>query len=745
MKRFIISCILSVSALSLSAAPVSIIPQPAEVAVGQGSFPLNASTVYVVDFDDPKVEYAIEFFNGVSKDLFGTGLSFAKSARRNAIYIRKDETIAEEGYILEVTPKMIEIAASSPSGVYYAFQSLRQMVPAEALGGYKIENVDIQAARIKDEPKMKYRGFLMDVGRHFFDVEEIKTFIDVVAMHKMNVFHWHLTEDQGWRIDIRKYPLLAQVGSVREKSQVVGTHHVHGIGYDGVPYGPFFYTQDQIREVVSYAEKNFVTVIPEIDMPGHSLKVVESFPELSCGGVAKWGNNFSVPLCPGNDGLLTFAKNVYKEVFELFPYKYVHIGADEVEQLHWKNCPKCQARIRNLGLEDETALQGWFVSEMHDFFSENGKVMIGWDEIVSGDAPEDAVVMWWRGWRPDTRDAAAEEGHDLIISSSEYLYLSGDQNRNSLAKVYCWDPVMDGLEAYQDRVLGIQAHLWTELCPSFANASGRIFPRLFAVSENAWSQPEHKDFKDFESRVMKHIRDFDNQGLNYRIPDISGFCDRNVFIDSVEVEVVKPFADLLVRYTSDGSVPHSDSPIYEGPLTVTEECVLHFRSYTSSGMPGDIYRACYCPAEYIDAVQTAGDSLDAGLKADWYEYRGELCDSIETAAFNSSYITEGIYIPEQVKGNIGLIFTGYINIPEDGIYSFYTYSDDGSYIRIDGQMVVDSDGPHSRVERSGQAALKKGLHEVEARYFDHSGGILEAGWIMPDGERRRFSSGDFFH
>lgn len=718
----------------------ALIPMPEHVEMGNGYHMLPSDPV--IACPDSSC-LALEDFVGAS----------LPSARLQVVddgdmVISYDQCLNDGDYVLDVRKNKILISTGSYPGAVYAFATLCQM----------ISDGKIPVSRICDSPRFEWRGFMLDVSRHFFSVDEVKTILLKMARYKFNRFHWHLTDDQGWRIEIKAYPQLTAQGAWRDHTRhghdvrcadialntddpsfVLDPSKITDKGYGG------YYTQDEIREIVGFAASLGIEVIPEIDMPGHSLKVVESFPELSCGGVAKWGNNFSVPLCPGNDGLLTFAKNVYKEVFELFPYKYVHIGADEVEQLHWKNCPKCQARIRNLGLEDETALQGWFVSEMHDFFSENGKVMIGWDEIVSGDAPEDAVVMWWRGWRPDTRDAAAEEGHDLIISSSEYLYLSGDQNRNSLAKVYCWDPVMDGLEAYQDRVLGIQAHLWTELCPSFANASGRIFPRLFAVSENAWSQPEHKDFKDFESRVMKHIRDFDDQGLNYRIPDISGFCDRNVFIDSVEVEVVKPFADLLVRYTSDGSVPHSDSPIYEGPLTVTEECVLHFRSYTSAGMPGDIYRACYCPAEYIDAVQTADDSLDAGLKAEWYEYRGELCDSIETSSFNSSYITEGIYIPEQVKGNIGLIFTGYLNIPEDGIYSFYTYSDDGSYIRIDGQMVVDSDGPHSRVERSGQAALKKGLHEVEARYFDHSGGILEAGWIMPDGERRRFSSGDFFH
>ena len=513
MKRFIISCILSVSALILSAAPISIIPQPAEVAVGQGSFPLKASTVYVVDFDDPKVEYAIEFFNGVSKDLFGTGLSFAKSARRNAIYIRKDETIVEEGYILEVTPKMIEIAASSPSGVYYAFQSLRQMVPAEALGGYKIENVDIQSARIKDEPKMKYRGFLMDVGRHFFDVKEIKTFIDVVAMHKMNVFHWHLTEDQGWRIDIRKYPLLAQVGSVREKSQVVGTHHVHGIGYDGVPYGPFFYTQDQIREVVSYAEKNFVTVIPEIDMPGHSLSALAAYPHLGCVGKdykvrEKWGIADEV-MCVGKETTFEFAEDVLKEILELFPSKYIHIGGDECPRTAWKACPHCQARMKAEGLETEAQLQTYFNHRMEALLKKHGRVMIGWDEILEGGVSPSTIVMSWRGTEGGI--AAANAGNDVIMTPHKFCYINGIQSPD-LAKepplgtrhptrphhrpldvAYMYDPY-DGVPADNHKhIIGLQACLWTEHVKIMPHALYMTLPRLSALAETGWSLAP-KDF-----------------------------------------------------------------------------------------------------------------------------------------------------------------------------------------------------------------------------------------------------------
>lgn len=672
---------------------------------------------------------------------------------KGGLTIRKQDGIAEGGYRMKVSRRGILIEAADYGGAVSATATLGQMV----------SDGRIPCCTIQDSPRFGWRGFMLDVSRHFFSKEEVMDLLETMASYKFNRFHWHLTDDQGWRIEIRKYPELTDNGawrdplahnhdiicariaeSMEDPSYVLD--HSKIVIRDGKDVYGGFYSQEDIREIVAYAGALGIEVVPEIDMPGHSLKVVESYPELSCGGVARWGKDFSVPLCPGNDGLLQFAKDVYSEIFSLFPFGYVHIGADEVEQTHWKTCPKCQARIKSEGLADENGLQAWFVKEMQGFFAANGKKLIGWDEIVSGGAPSEATVMWWRGWRPDTRTTAVENGHELIVSSSEFLYLGGEQDRNSLMKVYNWDPVADGLAGHEDKVLGIQAHLWAETVPTFANACNRIFPRLFAVSELAWSDPAQKDAVHFNRRVLLHLRKLEEKGMNYRIPDLSGFCDVNVFVNSVRIDVEKPFEDMTVRYTADGTIPRSSSPIYDSPLTISSNTTLHFRPYTSDGMPGDIFRAEYRKTSYMEpCTETGTATLKPGLKADWYEFRGEACDSITHVPFNGSYVTEGVYIPEEVKGNIGLVFTGYINIPEDGIYSFYTYSDDGSYIRINGEMIVDSDGPHSRMERSGQAALKKGLHAFEARYFDHSGGILEAGFIMPDGRRRLFEAGDFLH
>ena len=718
-----------------------IIPIPEDIRMGTGSF--RMPSVCAVSLPDSTFMSLIQFaesqFPESDFHLDGKG----------EINVVSDTSVEQGAYVLSVTSRRLTIKVADYAGAIAAFATLGQSMDSEG---------NIPVMKIVDSPRMEWRGFMLDVSRHFFSKDEVKELLSLMATYKFNRFHWHLSDDQGWRIEIKAFPELTSKGAWRDyqthkhdqicagiaeenddPSFVLDASKITDKGYGG------YYTQDDIREVVAYAATLGIDVIPEIDMPGHSLKVVESYPWLSCGAKAGWGQHFSVPLCPGNDEALAFAKAVYSEIFDLFPYGYVHIGADEVERSHWKKCEKCQARMRALGLEDEAGLQAWFVGQMQDFFEANGKTLIGWDEIVAGGVSKDAVVMWWRGWRPDSRTEAVENGNDVIISSSEYLYLSGDQNRNSLMKVYDWDPVADGLSDHENQVLGMQAHVWTELCPSWENACGRIFPRLFAVSETAWSMPSRKDRDGFLKRVNTHLRRFDSQGINYRIPDISGFCDVNVFVDSTTIEISRPFDDVVVRYTLDGSVPRSDSPVYEAPITVKSSAVLHFRPYTSSGMPGDIYRAEYLPASYQEPLLDTTDELACGLKTDWYEYRGESCDSITTVAFNSSYVTEGIYIPEEVKGNIGLVFEGYVNIPEDGIYSFYTYSDDGSFIKINDEMVVANDGPHSRVEKNGQAALKKGLHKLEARYFDSSGGILEAGFILPDGTRRKFTAGDFFH
>lgn len=738
-KLFLIAAVLLTGCCGRSDVSLDLIPAPRQVERSCGEYRLPERLT--VACGDSLFLAARDF---LAHALPGAELAAPALGDEGDVVLALDRSLGEGAYRLRVASDGVRIAAGSYGGAISAIATLRQL--AAAGGG-----VTVPAVEIEDAPRYAWRGCMLDVARHFFTKEQVKALLLRMAEYKFNKFHWHLTDDQGWRIEIRRYPALTEQGAWRDPA----THGnditcaeraeetldpayrlpeelLRTDGEGRTLYGGC-YTQEEIREVVAYAATLGIDVIPELDMPGHSLKIIESFPALSCAGKAAWGETFSTPLCLGNDATLEFAKNVYEEVFELFPFEYVHLGADEVEKSAWTNCPKCQSRIRMHRLGDEHGLQAWFVREMESFFAAHGRKLIGWDEIAGDNLSPTAVVQWWRSWMGSTLTQSLEAGNSVILSPVEYLYLDGTQNRNSLLKVYGYDPAAERIVGHESQVLGLHANLWTETVPSFDRACYQIFPRLFAASELAWStQP--KDTAGFERRAAVHMQRLDAEGWNYRIPDLGGFCDENVFLDRTVVEVVKPFGSVVVRYTTDGSVPTASSPLYEGPITVDADCTLMFRRFTASGKAGDTQRAHFVKSSLLAPTET-GRTLSPGLTVRWYDYVGEACGEIESATLRSESVAASVAIPEQVKGNIGLVFTGYLDIPEDGIYSFCLYTDDGSTLKIDGRMVVDNDGPHSRTERSGQIALARGLHPVEIRYFDSNGGILEAGMIDAQGRR----------
>ena len=673
------------------------------------------------------------------------------SQEGNITYAIDPSLDPDGGYVLSVTRKGVSVKAGSYAGAVAATATLGQIA----------KGLELPCLKIEDTPRFAWRGFMLDVSRHFFTKEEVKALICKMAQYKFNKFHWHLTDDQGWRVEIKAYPELTSKGAYRDP--LTHDHDIElarrvdadkdltsvlpadrSVEVDGKTLYGGYYTQDDIREVVSYAASLGIDVIPEVDMPGHSLKIIESLPHLSCKGVASWGKDFSVPLCPGNDATLEFAKAVYGEIFGLFPFEYVHLGADEVEKSHWKSCPKCQARKAEFGLEDESDLQDWFVKEMEAFFHANGRTMIGWDEIAAKpELSRDAVVQWWRPWAPVTRQNAAENGNKLILSPNEFFYMDIEQNRNSLMKVYRHDPVDEALKPYEDQVLGIHGNLWCEYVASFEAAGHRYFPRMFAVSELNWSDPAVRDEDSFNHRVIEHLRKLDAEGWNYRIPDLDGICDLNVYVDSAVVNVVKAFDEVVVRYTTDGTVPGADSPEYTRPLVVSSDCTLKFRQFTSTGIAGETATAVFRAAEYAGPVQVKG--LEQGLLVRWFNGSFSECAEIPQEGWVEELVAATVGYPVEPKNDIGLVFDGYVEIPEDGIWSFYAYTDDGSRMMIDGQVVVDNDGLHSRNEKTGQAALRKGMHPIRIEYFDQGGGMLEAGFVLEDGRREPFRPEQLWH
>jgi N-acetyl-beta-hexosaminidase/alpha-L-fucosidase len=515
--------------------PVSIIPEPVSTQWGQGYFSLNSNTVIVAD---PSDKSSVQFFNDYLTKLYGLHLSITVS-RPASNYIsltRGAATTAEGAYHLEAASDHIIITAASGPGIFYGVQTLIQLLPLSPFTatptGYAIRptattgaassptsgapaSFSIPAVNIDDCPRFDYRGLHLDCGRHFFPVEFIKKYIDYIALHKMNYFHWHLTEDQGWRIEIKKYPRLTEVGSCRSGT-IIG--HAPGTGDDSTEYCGY-YTQDQIKEIVKYAADRYITVIPEIELPGHSSAALTAYPNLGCtGGPYHVQHGFGVfkdIFCAGNDSTFQFLQDVMDEVIPLFPAKYIHIGGDECPKDAWKTCPKCQKRMRDLGLKNEEELQSYFVQRMEKYINSKGKQVIGWDEILEGGIAPNATIMSWRGEKGGIE--AAKQHHDVIMTPGQYVYFDHAQIRNEdslniggylpLQQVYSYEPIPKELAAdEQHYILGAQANVWSEYMTNPRKVEYMIFPRLSALSEVLWSPKEKRNWKDFNKRLPAQFK-----------------------------------------------------------------------------------------------------------------------------------------------------------------------------------------------------------------------------------------------
>jgi hexosaminidase len=500
---------------------VNIIPLPVEVKMPAvaGQFTITKNTPIVLEGSG--LENAASFLNNYLKEVYGFSLTVTQKSKPNAIHLNyeKLEYPIAGAYTMEVKKGEVYIAGDNEAGAFYGVQSLLQLLPVEKSASLKIPFVSIE-----DHPRFEYRGLHLDVGRHFFPVDFIKKYIDYIALHKMNYFHWHLTEDQGWRIEIKKYPKLTQVGGWRNGT-IIGRHP--GKGNDSLHYGGF-YTQEQVKEIVAYAAKRYVTVIPEIEMPGHASAALTSYPYLGCtGGPYKvqetWGV-FNDVFCAGNDSVFTFLQDVLDEVIPLFPAKYVHIGGDECPKESWKKCPKCQQRMKTLNLKDEHELQSYFIQRMEKYINGKGKTIIGWDEILEGGLAPNALVMSWRGEKGGIE--AAKQNHDVIMTPGSHMYLDHTQTRaedsvtiggyTTVQKVYSYEPVPKELsEAEGKHVLGAQGNVWTEYMKNTKKVEYMIFPRLSALSEVLWSPKEKRDWNNFEPRLLIQFKRYDLWGNNY--------------------------------------------------------------------------------------------------------------------------------------------------------------------------------------------------------------------------------------
>lgn len=594
---FISLCCVFLSSYLVSCSPketlnsdYEVIPKPLEISCkGNSSFLLKDGIAVVYPENNAKMRDNAEFLaDYVARQ---TGLKLTLRAGipvDGAICLTLDLTDDnKEAYKLVVNDKRICISGASEAGVFYGIQTLRKSLPVA-----QHINVNLPAVEIYDKPRFAYRGAMLDVARHFFTVDEVKTFIDMCVLHNINRFHWHLTDDQGWRIEIKKYPKLMSVASQR-KQTVVG-RWCSGV-YDGTPYGGY-YTQEEVRDIVDYAAKRYVTIIPEIDLPGHMQAALTAYPELGCTGGPyevreTWGVSDDV-LCVGNDSTLQFVKDVLSEVADMFPSEYIHIGGDECPKVRWAKCPKCQARIKALGLKSdakhtkEERLQSYMIHEATKCLNEKGKQIIGWTEILEGGLVPGATLMSWIGESGGIE--AAHQHHDVIMTPNTYLYFDYYQSKQvedeplaiggylPIEKTYSYEPMPKELnKEEQQYIKGVQANLWTEYIPSFSQVQYMTLPRMGALAEVQWSDPSRKDYKDFLTRIPRLTAIYDCYGWNYA----THVFDVNVDIKADTAKHVLnvqlgTMADDPIYYTLDGQDPTEKSAKYTGPFTIDKDAIL---------------------------------------------------------------------------------------------------------------------------------------------------------------------------
>lgn len=512
----------------------SVIPKPVELVMANGAFIIDSKTELTVYPLNDETTRVAGFFAGMMRKSASVPLPVSEGAKsgRNRIVMVIDTAATgnPEGYTLSVTRRNIVLKSPSPAGLFRGVQTLRQLLPpeAETEGGLASGvPAEVPSCYVSDYPRFSYRGMHLDVCRHFFTVDEVKRYIDILALHKFNTFHWHLTDDQGWRIEIKKYPELTAIGSQR-KETLIGHGGRPPFTFDGTPHGGY-YTQEQAKEIVKYAADRYITVIPEIEMPGHAVAAIASYPWLSCTGnkldvQTRWGV-FDDVFCAGRDTVFAFLEDVLDEVAGIFPSEYIHIGGDECPKVRWENCPACQKRIREEGLGDERGLQSWFVTRMENYLSGKGKKIIGWDEILEGGLAPGATVMSWRGITGGIE--AAKMKHDVIMTPTTHMYLDYYQSEPGgeplgiggylpLERVYSFEPLPGELTPEEQKyILGLQGNLWTEYIATISHLEYMAFPRAFAVAETGWTPALKKDFEEFLSRLEVLKKRYDLMKINY--------------------------------------------------------------------------------------------------------------------------------------------------------------------------------------------------------------------------------------
>jgi hexosaminidase len=712
----------------------NIVPRPAKLQMLRGTFVLTGATrILVTDEESRRIA---GLFNDYLLEQHGLRLEITSARPRASNYLWFTRTgagdLPPEGYQLVIGADSIRVTGAGP-GLFYGMQSLTQLLPVR-LGA----SIELPAIDIEDHPRFGYRGVLLDVGRHYFSVVFLKKFLNLAAQYKINRFHWHLTDDQGWRIEIKKYPKLTAADAA------VAGGDAPFVGY---------YTQEQIKDIVAYARARFITVVPEIEMPGHSGAALAAYPELGCAPYDQ-----AVAFCPKPE-TFTFLENVLSEVIALFPGPYVHIGSDEVEKEGWRRSPEAQTIIAREGLKDEDELQSYFARRIERFVTSRGKRMIGWDEILQGGLAPRTIVMSWRGEEGGVE--AVRQKHEAIMTPSEFTYFDyyqGDARREplsiggliSLEKAYAYEPVPKQLTPDEQKfIIGAQAQLWTEYVATPEHAEYMTFPRLLAFAEAVWSPPAVRNYDDFRRRLPSQLGRLDKQDVRYRIPEPAGLKDFYTTTEDHAVVALSPHVPgAQIFYTLDGSEPSDESTLYRDPLQVAlaPERPVSLKLFvgTPQGRRSVVYGATFLRRAYrepvhVDAQPGLAFALFDGKVASVRDIaRGTRVstgnsDSLDLAQFGRSI-------------NYAVQFEGFLKVGADDFYQFVVNSDDGAVLEIDDEVVVDNDGNHAPRVVAGHIPLRKGFHKFRLRYFQAEGGSsFDIGWAGASGPLQPIEGTAFYH
>ena len=709
-----------------------LIPYPVSLIPALGQFTITAQTALVVQdgrFSNEANQLRALLEPGLGKRLSATGTG-------PKIVVQYDPSITNsEGYDLTITPQQITLKAGQPVGMFRAVQTIRQLLPVALEKTEKpLPSMTLPAVQIRDQPAYAWRGMHLDVSRHFYSMDYLKTFVDRLALYKFNKFHLHLTDDQGWRLEIKAYPKLTSEGAWRtfnNQDSVVLKRAVTNPDFDlpkqfirqqsgQTQYGGF-YTQAQMSDLIVYAAARHVEIIPEIDMPGHLSAAIKAYPFLSCTGQPGMGKTFSVPICPCNEPTYAFMEALLSEVIALFPSPYVHIGADEVEKSTWSQSAACQELMKREGIKNVEELQSYFVRRIETFVQSKGKKLLVWDDALEGGLKPSTAVMYWRSWVKDAPLKAAQNGNDVVMTPVSNLYFDSPPGIRSVENVYNLAVVPEGVTAGQAKqFLGAQANIWTEYIPTENRVDYMSMPRMTALSEMVWTA--QKDFTSYQKRLLRHFLRMEQLGIHYRLPDLTGFAEENVFVDQATLRINKPLDSYSLRYTTDGSQPLPNSPELPAGLAITTPQTINVAAFTPSGSRGDVYTLRYQQQAYATPATVANST--AGLQCRYFKKAFRSTKGMKPLVADSTYTINNVVVPKSVTApSFGIQFRGYLIVPETGVYSFFYTCDDGGILHIADRMVVDNDGNHSPIEKSGQVALQKGAHPFEADFIEGGGGF----------------------